>query len=135
MTDSTDLQKQNVIKFFDEVMTKQNFALVPQLLADGYTFNGQPQDQAGLEAWITGMHIAMPGMYFVIETILAEGQSVALRWRLVVPDSPQVPGGGHVCGTNIIVSAGGKAISNDQNDRLGKNILVLANGTQTPLPG
>ena len=135
MSDDTDLQKQNVIKFFDEVMTKQNFALIPELLADGYTFNGSVQDPGGLQAWVTGMHAAMPGMSFVIETILAEGQSVALRWRLIVPDGPLAPGGGHVCGTNIIVSAGGKAITNDQNDLLGSNVLVLADGTHRSLPG
>ena len=135
MSLDTDTQKQNVVKFFQEVLTNQNFSLIPDLLTTDYTFNGQPQDAAGLTGWIQSMHAAMPGLNFLIEAILCEGVTVALRWRMVVPDSPQVPGGGYALGTNLIVSAGGKAISNDQNDLLGHNILVLANGTQMPLPG
>lgn len=135
MSFDTDTQKQNVVKFFQEVMTNQNFTLIPTLLADEYTFNGAPQTGAQLTGWIQAMHAKMPGLNFLIETIICEGNTVALRWRMVVPDSPQVPGGGYAVGTNMIVSAGGKAISNDQNDQLGHNVLVLANGQQVPLPG
>ena len=135
MSQDTDIQKQKVVKFFQEVLTNQNFALIPDLVTDDYTFNGAHQDAAGLTAWVQTMHAKMPGMHFLVESIISEGDTVALRWRMVVPDSPQVPGGGHAIGTNMIVQAGGKAISNDQNDLLGHNVLVLADGTQVPLPG
>jgi hypothetical protein len=135
MSFDTDTQKQNVVKFFQEVLSNQNFALIPELMTDAYLFNGVPQNAASLTGWIQSMHAAMPGLHFLIESIICEGNTVALRWRMVVPDSKNVPGGGYALGTNMIVSAGGKAITNDQNDLLGHNVLVLANGTQVPLPG
>jgi hypothetical protein len=129
MSQTTEQLKQLTVNFFQEVLGNQNFSLIPQTLADGYTFNGAAQTPDQLQGWIEGMHSNYPGMNFLIETILAEDETVALRWRLVIPPCPAAPAGGHYIGTNIIVWAGGKAISNDQNDLLGQNVLVSASST------
>lgn len=124
MTQTSDQNKAATVKFFQEVLTNQNYALIPQMLDPDYRFNGQPQTVAGLTGWIDSIHAAYPGLNFLVEAILAEDESVALRWRMTVPAGVAHPNGGYFIGTNIIVFAGGKAISNDQNDQLGHATFV-----------
>lgn len=124
MTATSDQNKATTVRFFVEVMTGQQFDLIPKILSPDYTFNGAAQNNAALIGWITSMHADHPGLSFLVETILAEDESVALRWRLVVPPSSTNPSGGYFLGTNIIVFAGGMAISNCQNDMLGKATFV-----------
>jgi len=115
MTDVTEANKAAAARFWQETLTNQNFALIPKLLASNYQYNGHPMEQASLVGWIKGLHAQFPGLQFVIETILAENDSVALRWRMNVPQSDKSPAG-YVRGTNILVFALGQCISNDQND-------------------
>ena len=117
--------------FFEEVLTKQNYAVIPTVLAPNYAYTGRPQTVAGLTGWINSLHAKFPGLQFVMETIFSDGVSVALRWQMQIPASqpvglPPQPAGS-VTGTNILVYVGGLCISNDQND-------LVNSGTFVPTP-
>lgn len=114
MTATSDANKAATAAFFDGVFNHGDMSLVTRLLSPDYHMNGQPSDPAGTIAWAEGLRAHFPGLQFVIEAILAEDDKVAVRWRMMTLASAEQPAG-HVIGTNILVFAGGQAISNDQS--------------------
>ena len=131
MSQLSDHNKATTVKFFEQVFNKQNYAIVPDLISPTYAYNGHSAtgDQTAAEqtvAWAKGLQAKFPGLHFSIEAILAEDEKVALRWRMGVTD-PATGTKGYVSGTNILVFASGKAISNDQGG--GHEFIPLASAT------
>lgn len=113
MSATSDQNKRTIVRFFEEVFNKGNMYVVDEILASNYQYNGQPTSAKDTKAWATGLRQRFPDLHFTIETILAEDDKVALRWRMTGTDQAskkQV----YATGTNIIVLASGKALTNDQ---------------------
>jgi predicted ester cyclase len=113
MSQLSDFNKSQTVKFFEQVFNQQNYDIVPTMLDDNYKFNGVPTSAAGTIAWAKGLQQKFPGLHFSIEAILGEDEKVALRWRMNVTD-PRSGKTGYVSGTNILVFVSGKALTNDQ---------------------
>jgi hypothetical protein len=119
MSDVSDQNKAAVVRFWNEVLNGQNFAIVPEIIGPDYKFNGVPGTPDGVEAWVKSLHTSMPNMLFIIEQVLAETTTVGILWRLL-PD--QSAPDKYIRGGNFIVFEGGKAISNDQAGGLPQDI-------------
>ncbi len=111
MSATSDLNKANVVKFFDQVFNHGNMDIVDALISPSYQFNGVPTTAAMTKAWATGLRTQFPDLHFSVETILAEDDKVALRWRMTCTQAGKPV---YNLGTNILVLVGGQAISNDQ---------------------
>jgi predicted ester cyclase len=111
MSATSDLNKANTVRFFDTVFNQGETGLALELLSSDYKFNGVPTSPAATRQWADALRAQFPDLHFSIERILAENDSVALRWRMTgTRDGVK----GYVTGTNILVFAGGRAIANDQ---------------------
>ncbi len=111
MSAVSDQNKANVVRFFDQVFNHGNMDIVDALLSPDYQFNGVHTPAANTKAWAQGLRAKYPDLHFSVETILAEDDKVALRWRMTCTDSGKPV---YNLGTNILVFVGGQAISNDQ---------------------
>ena len=111
MSDTSDQNKANVTRFFNEVFNKGNMDIVDALLHPDYQFNGVPTPAANTKAWAMGLRAKFPDLHFSIETILAEDDKVALRWRMTCTDAGKPV---YNLGTNILVMVNGQALRNDQ---------------------
>jgi predicted ester cyclase len=76
---STEKNKITVRRFYDEVITQKNLAVLDELLGDHYVSHDLPSDPAALKSFIGGFHSAFPDAYVTIEQMIAEGDTVALR--------------------------------------------------------
>jgi predicted SnoaL-like aldol condensation-catalyzing enzyme len=123
--------KKTTIKFWEQVLNDQKFDLVPELLSPDYKFNGTPTNAAQTIGWVTGLHKEMPDLHFTIETILAEDDKVALRWRLTATD-PATKKKSYNLGTNIIVFKDGQAVTNDQGG--GDKFVAIPDAPSAPAP-
>jgi hypothetical protein len=113
MSELSDFNKSQTVKFFEQVFNNQNYDVVPGMLSPNYKFNGVPTSAADTVAWAKGLHQKFPDLHFVIEAILGEDEKVALRWRMNVTD-PGSGKKGYISGTNILVFVNGQALTNDQ---------------------
>ena len=106
-------------KFFNDVFNKGKLAFVDKSVAANYTFDGKPQTGDQVKGFATALRTTMPDLHFVLEAILAEGDKVALRWRLTGRHTGGPNPTGHnvtATGTNILTfNAKGLATSNWQN--------------------
>lgn len=117
--------KRIVLQFIIEGMVKRNFKAAKAVYDPNYTFNGKHRSWDGVVAWVKGLHARNPNFEYIIEDILAEGDRVALRWKLI--------GGGHdgrprgyTGGTNILTVKEGKVVDNMQNGLFSENWLEIA---------
>jgi steroid delta-isomerase-like uncharacterized protein len=82
MNDTTrDQNKKNVRTLYEECMNPGNWALLEQLIAPDYA---GPQGEKGPNAFksvIMGLKSAFPDIHYTVEDIVAEGDSVAIRWH------------------------------------------------------
>jgi hypothetical protein len=78
MSQQSDFNKSQTVKFFEQVFNHQNYAIVPTLLDKDYKFNGVPTSAAQTVDWDKGLQQKYPGLHFSIETILGEDEKVAL---------------------------------------------------------
>lgn len=108
MSDTSDQNKANTIEFFMQVFNQGDVGLISSLLSPDYKYNGQPSSVADNVGWVNSLRAKFPGLQFSIESILAEDDKVALRWRLTVQ------AGFTMTATNILTFVGGKAVTNDQ---------------------
>jgi hypothetical protein len=121
MSDISDANKQATLLFFDQVFNHGNMDMVAQALDPSYRFtrDGKPLIAGGdpiaaTQGWAAGLRAANPNLQCVIDSILAEDDKVAVRWRMHANDkTTNAPI--TAMGTNILVFVGGKAISNDQS--------------------
>jgi predicted ester cyclase len=111
MSATSDLNKANATRFFERVFNQGDMDIVDALLGPDYRYNGQPTSADATKGWAQSLRAAFPDLHFTIETILAEDDQVGLRWRMTgTRDGKKLTNSG----TNILVFAGGQAISNDQ---------------------
>jgi predicted ester cyclase len=129
MSQTSDHNKSSTTRFFEQVFNHQNYDVVAELLSPDYKFNGAKQAPEQVVAWGKGLHQMFPDLHFVIEDILGEGEKVALRWRM---DATANGVKGYVTGTNILVFANGRAISNDQGG--GSAFVPLTPPAAAPAP-
>ena len=130
--DHLERNKETARRFFNEVFNKGNLAVVDESMSPSYVFDGQPQSAAEVKAWVTGLRTTFPDLHFELQVVLAEGDTVALRWQLTGTNTGGAsPTGAKVVnsGTNIVTfGADGKCLTNVQN---GKSQVTVNGQTQT----
>jgi predicted ester cyclase len=114
MKSQSEINKNLAIRYFNDVFNEQKFDVITELLSPLYTFNGAPSSVEANKAWVISLHQTYPGLHFSVESILAEDDMVALRWKMEAPASGARPEG-WITGTNIITFVEGQALTNDQN--------------------
>src|SRR4051812_49062007 len=100
MSQVSDQNKALTVRFFEQVFNHQNYDVVGTILSPDYQYNGRATTAKDTIAWAQGLQKKFPGLQFVIETILAEDEKVALRWRMNATDAATGTKG-YVTGTNI----------------------------------
>jgi predicted ester cyclase len=113
MSQTSDFNKSQTVKFFEQVLNQKNYDVVTDMLDPNYKFNGVKTSTADTVAWAKSLHQKFPDLHFVIEAILGEDDKVGLRWCMNVTD-PASGKKGYISGTNILVFVSGKALTNDQ---------------------
>ncbi len=76
---SPEENKVIVRRFYDEVITQKNLAVLDELMGDNYVSHDLPSDPAALKSFIGGFHSAFPDGHIIIEQMIAEGDTVAVR--------------------------------------------------------
>jgi predicted ester cyclase len=76
---SPEDNKVTVRRFYDEVITQKNLAVLEELMGDPYVSHDLPSDPAALKRFIDGFHLAFPDGQIIIEQMIAEGDTVALH--------------------------------------------------------
>lgn len=114
MSQTSDSNKATALRLWEQALNKRNFAVLPEINAPGYTFNGAPQSNAEIELFIDWINSQAPGYEFVVQNAVAEDDLVALYWQINIPAG------------NLIASTGGKAAHG-----MGANFLTFVNGLVT----
>jgi predicted ester cyclase len=76
---SPEENKVTVRRFYDEVITQKNLAVLDELMANPYVSHDLPSEREALKRFISGFHSAFPDGRIIIEQLIAEGDTVALR--------------------------------------------------------
>jgi predicted ester cyclase len=76
---SPEDNKVTVRRFYDEVLNQKNLAVLEELQGDHYVSHDLPSDPVALKRFISGFHSAFPDGRIIIEQMIAEGDTVALR--------------------------------------------------------
>ena len=82
MTDQTQPNKASERRFFEEIWSKGNYAIVNELIADDYFDHDQGvavRGPAGLIQEVSLFRKAFPDLNFAIEDVIAEGDKVVTR--------------------------------------------------------
>jgi predicted ester cyclase len=125
MADSAQDKKIVVQEFWEQVFNQGEYGIIDKTISAAYTFNGEPQSTAQLQAWVESLRTQFPDLHFVIEDLIGEGDKVAIRWTLVgTPANTTTKM--TTSATNIITFAGGQAISNWQNGGQPSDLHPLA---------
>ncbi len=106
--------KESVAWFWEEVFNKGNFEPIDVLIADNYTFNGEPVSKDSMKQWVTMLRTQLQGLHFTINDLLQDDCKVAVRWTLVGMDVTTKTEMTNT-GTNILTFVDGKGVSNWQN--------------------
>ncbi len=80
----TDDVKALVSEFIEKVWNKADMAALDELTLATYTYHlgGQPaRDRAAMQQFVQAVHVAFPDWRVQIQTIVAEGDSVAVQWN------------------------------------------------------
>ncbi len=76
-----------VRRFYDEVVNKGNLGFIDQVTATNYVDHtappGVPSGLAGEKAWFAMLHAAFPDGKTTVEDIVAEGDKVVVRGKMV----------------------------------------------------
>ncbi|MBC7404501.1 MAG: ester cyclase [Cytophaga sp.] len=113
MSNISDFNKECTKKFFTAAINSGDMSVIAELISPDYKFNGVATTADVTKAWALDLRQQFPDIHFLIESILAEDDSVALRWRMTGTNKAGVKG--YIVGTNILVFFNGQAISNNQN--------------------
>jgi predicted ester cyclase len=76
---SPEDNKVTIGRFYEEVITQKNLAVLDDLLANPYISHDLPSEREALIGFISGFHAAFPDGRISIEQMIAEGDTVALR--------------------------------------------------------
>ena len=130
VTKSTEVNKANMRRFYDEVFNKKNRAVIDEFIdpnqVDHAAPPGTPAGLEGAKQTLTMYLTAFPDLYFTVEDLIAEGDKVVTR--LTTRGTQQgafmgiPPTGKHVTVTAIDINrfAGGKSVEHWLNmDTLG----------------
>jgi ketosteroid isomerase-like protein len=90
----TEANKRVIRRLLEEVWSKGDLSLLPQLVADGFIghFTPHPEPITGLEHYrqfIAMYQAAFANTRLVVEDQIAEGDRVATRWTAHVGETPQ----------------------------------------------
>ena len=107
---------------------------------DHTPFPGTTPDHSGLKTQIRAVHRAFPDAKFSIEHIVAEGDTVAFRWRmegthrgpLMDSGAPADPQPFVHFGNDFVVLSEGKIVEHFSADNIGELLSKL--GLRPPLP-
>ena len=80
---STEQNKMLARRLFEEMWNSKNLAVVDELVAPNFVFHNSVQTLYGPEGFkqfATTYHTAFPEAHFTVEDVIAEGDTVALRW-------------------------------------------------------
>lgn len=79
----TDDLKRLVQRYIEEVWNNADAAALDELTNEGYTYHlgGQPpRDKSSMHRFLQSVHAAFPDWRVRVEDIVAEGNTVAVRW-------------------------------------------------------
>lgn len=83
---SVESNKQLVRRWYEEVLSAKNTALIPDLFSSSYTHHeeivpgGWPRGTAGAEALAHTYHTASSDIHYTVEDQIVEGDRVVTRW-------------------------------------------------------
>jgi steroid delta-isomerase-like uncharacterized protein len=80
---STEQNKMLARRLFEEMWNSKSLAVVDELVAPNFVFHNSVQTLYGPEGFkqfAMTYHTAFPEAHFTIEDVIAEGDTVALRW-------------------------------------------------------
>lgn len=80
----SDLNKQKVRQFFDEVLNEGRLELIDELVAKdfiGHLSCGAVHGPAGVRQFVSGRRTACPSLYLKVDDQIAEEDRVVTRWR------------------------------------------------------
>ena len=80
---SSEQNKQNARRIFEEVMNRGNLQLINELVADDYRLRepeGLPAGREGMLTLVQAYRTAFPDLRTTVEEMIAEGDTVAVRW-------------------------------------------------------
>ena len=117
---STEENKAIVRRIWEEVLNKQNLALVDELIDTNYVYHGpggqEVKGPEGLKQVFTMYLTAFPDLHFTIEDMVAEGDKVVCRVTLRGTHKGDLmgiaPTGKQVTGTRTVIHriVGGKEV-------------------------
>lgn len=110
---TTAINKEVVQKIYDECLNKRNLSLLNELIADEYQGVLGGKGAEGFKQTVLGIVNAFPDMQWHVQTIVAEGNQVAVCWKV---------SGTHT-GAFRTLAPTGKTVSNE-----GMGIYELRNG-------
>jgi len=79
--------KRLVRRFYKEVYGEWNMALVDEVVSPRFTSHdwpeGSPAGPQGFAAFYSAIRTALPDARYVVDDLIAEGDKVVVRWRLL----------------------------------------------------
>ena len=82
----TAANKALVRRFYKEVYVDWNMALVDQVVSPGFTSHDWPEGSTGPQAfrdYYAAIRTAVPDATYEVDDLIAEGDRVVVRWRLL----------------------------------------------------
>jgi predicted ester cyclase len=83
---SIEENKAVVRRFFEELLSTDNFAVADEILAPGFRFyfagSPDPMDLEHYKEFLRGRRAAFPDRRFVVEDMIAEGDKVSARFTM-----------------------------------------------------
>ena len=80
----SDTNKSVVARLYDEVFSKWNYAVLPELVSEGFRCHFFTPDissgPAGIEQFYGNLRQAFPDVKYTVEDMVAEGDRVVVRW-------------------------------------------------------
>jgi steroid delta-isomerase-like uncharacterized protein len=94
MTNIESANAAAVRRLFEEVLNRQNTALLPTLLDPDVLFHGASEEQgiAAYQALVARVRVAFPDQRFTIEDTIASGDRVVVRWNMEATHSGPLAG-------------------------------------------
>ncbi len=82
----TEINKEIVRRFYEEVFNQRNIDLIDELVGDDFTNNDPTpvasRDRASMKQFIKNLTVAFPNHHHHIEDLIAEGDKVVMRCTL-----------------------------------------------------
>ncbi|OGO41830.1 MAG: hypothetical protein A2137_06330 [Chloroflexi bacterium RBG_16_58_8] len=93
---STSKNKANVRRHVEEVWNKGNLDIIPELISPKYVAHPLTGDEVkgtdGFKQLVTTMRTAVPDLHITIDSMVAEGDTVAARYTYTGTFTGEIPG-------------------------------------------